>query len=658
MEFRGAVALDTETTGLERTARLISVQAHDGVTTVVLDARRVTPAALLRRLLGKKWIFQNGKFDFWHLLPYLDELTCGQPWKAWDGLWDTYLAEAVLTNGHNDLKRDLASQALRHCRIKLDKGEQKAFVQRKGEPDEEYAVRIEQPFTESQLDYMVGDVKLLHSIMRSQHSMLERHNMMPVAQLEFDLMPVLADMERNGMRIDVPGTEAMLKELLAEQEALGMGLAEQLTPYILEWRAARHQASEEQIARHDNLASLVKAEIELKHSQIEYPDQKSRRAAINAAMKEWRLANARPSRVKMDEGPINLNSNQQMPVAFEAMGLKLKNFQADTLEYVRDQMEDPILQKLITDLLEYKKLHKLTSTTLEPMLELRDEDDRVHTVFGQIVRTGRMSSSDPNMQNIPARGERGKRIRHLYIADPGCVIISADYSQIELRVLAEAIYRTTGDRTMLNIFLDGKLDVHTKTASEMYGVPYDQVGDGDLRKDAKVINFGLVYGMTEYGLARDLKCSKQEALAKRAAYFRYHKGVPGWMRAVQEEALSRGYATTMIGRRRYFPQPPDDFESEWEEKSYWDGLRRQAMNTPIQGTAADLMKIALVSNWKSIRDIARQENVVHDELVEEAAADLAEEVGMLTQQAMTEAASTILKHCPVKVDVAIGESWS
>lgn len=660
VSFRQILGVDTETTGLGRNARLVSLQVSDGVTEVVLDARRTSPIPLLTRMCGKDWIFQNGKFDLWFLIPALDKITDEEPWKAWNSIWDTMLAEQVLAGGM-DRPADLAALAYRYCRVRLDKGEQKAFVQRKDESDEDYASRMGQPFTPSQLDYMIGDVHLLKTIKTGQEMQLRQHNLSRISRLEMDLMPVLADMERLGARVDVPAVQLLVGELSGEIETKEHYLMDVLTPHVLEWRAERWEKREGEIEAYDDVAEAKKAEIEQFHVAAPYGSQSERRAAINAEMKAWREEHKRPSHIKLDDGPINPGSDDQLLAALQHMGVKLKNTRADTLRIVRDLSEDDELVNVIDNQLAFRHMTKLKGSTLEKMLELVDENERVHPHIGQMVRTGRMSMSDPNLQNIPVRSDLGKRCRRCFIPSEGNVLISGDFSQIELRVMAEDIFHRTGDRTMLDMFLRGE-DVHASTAAMMYEVPLETVLDEDhpnhkYRREAKTINFGLGYGMTETGLARDLGCSKKDAIAKRERHFEVHKGIRPWQRAVQEEARSRGYASTMLGRRRYFPSMPDDL-TEWEERSWLEGIARQATNTPIQGTAADIFKRGLIENWKRVRSIAWQINAVHDEVVEECLREGAEEIADITRQALVEAGQSVLKLCPVAVDIAVGETWS
>lgn len=658
--LRQVLGIDTETTGLGRKARLVSLQVADDEQLIVLDARRVSPVVLLSRALGKDWIFQNGKFDLWHLMPFLDEITGYEPWKAWKTIWDTMLAEKVLAGG---LPRGagLADLAYRYARIRLDKGEQKAFVRRSDETDDEYERRLQEPFTQSQLEYMVGDVGLLHTIKLGQQYALEKNGLMPVANLEMDLMPVLADMERIGVRVNVPAVEEMVSELDSEIAIRERQLVDIFTPHVLEWRAERWDAREAQIRAYDERAEAKKVEIERFHTAAPYNTQGDRRRAINAEMGAWRKDNQRPPHIRFEDGPINPSSDEQMLVAFQHLGLELHSTRADVLEGLKLVVEDEEIASGIDLLLEFRHMTKLKGSTLEKILELVDEGDRLHPLINQMVRTGRMSMSEPNLQNVPVRTELGKRIRRAFIPGEGMLLVSGDYSQIELRVLAEDIYRRTGDRTMLDMFLRGE-DVHGGTAAMMYEVPLETVMDDKhpnhkLRRDAKVINFGLIYGMTEVGMAHDLQCSRAEARAKRERHFAIHKGIHPWMGKVIAEAHSRGYATTMLGRRRYFPAMPDDL-TPWEERSWVASIERRALNTPIQGTAADIMKMGLIENWRTIREMAYQNNVVHDEIVEEAPRDVAEDVAQLTQAAMESAGRRLLKVCPVVAEMEIGETWS
>jgi DNA polymerase-1 len=315
---------------------------------------------------------------------------------------------------------------------------------------------------------------------------------------------------------------------------------------------------------------------------------------------------------------------------------------------------ESVLQELALDyplprlILEHRSFSKLKSTYTDKLpLQVCPATGRVHTSYHQAVAaTGRLSSSDPNLQNIPVRTEEGRRIRQAFVARPGCVLLAADYSQIELRIMAHL----SSDPGLLNAFAAGA-DVHRATAAEVFGVAPEQVSN-DQRRSAKAINFGLIYGMSAFGLARQLGIARGAAQEYIDLYFERYPGVRAYMEATREQAREQGYVETVFGRRLYLP----DIKARNGQRRA--AAERTAINAPMQGTAADIIKRAMISlhGWigdQSKRDITMIMQV-HDELVfEVAGADAAAVEGPIREH-MKEAADLKV---PLMVDIGSGSNW-
>ena len=351
---------------------------------------------------------------------------------------------------------------------------------------------------------------------------------------------------------------------------------------------------------------------------------------------------------------FNISSPKQLgEVLFErldlAAGSKVKKTKtgystnAETLEELRDR--HPIVDKVLT----YRMWTKLRSTYLEGIGALiRPATERVHTSFNQTVTaTGRLSSSDPNLQNIPVRTEEGRAVRALF--EPGesyDLLLSADYSQIELRILAHM----SGDATLIDAFRHGQ-DVHARTASEVFDVPLAEV-TAEQRRRAKAVNFGIVYGLSDFGLARDLGIGRKEAAGYIARYFERYHGVREFLDKTVADAHTNGFVTTLYGRRRDLPAI---HSRNFMQRSF---AERMAMNTPIQGTAADLIKIAMIRADAALRKAKVKSRIllqVHDELVLEVTTDEIECVSEILRTAMSGAAELAV---PLAVDVHMGKNWA
>ena len=296
--------------------------------------------------------------------------------------------------------------------------------------------------------------------------------------------------------------------------------------------------------------------------------------------------------------------------------------------------------------MEHRGLSKLKSTYTDKLpQQINERTGRVHTSYHQAVTaTGRLSSSDPNLQNIPIRNEEGRRIRQAFVPRDGFKILAADYSQIELRIMAHL----SQDQGLTTAFSEGK-DIHRSTAAEIFGLPLEQV-TAEQRRSAKAINFGLIYGMSAFGLSRQLGIARGEAQKYMDLYFQRYPAVQTFMQDIQQKAKAQGYVETLFGRRLYLP----DIHSANAMRR--KGAERVAINAPMQGTAADIIKRAMIAIDREIRhdpDIYMIMQV-HDELVFEVRSEKTEEYGQRIKSLMESAAQLCV---PLIVDVGVGDNW-
>ncbi len=346
---------------------------------------------------------------------------------------------------------------------------------------------------------------------------------------------------------------------------------------------------------------------------------------------------------------FNINSPKQLgEVLFEHLklkgGKKTKSgysTAADILEKLAPENE------IVRRILEYRTYAKLNSTYAEGLQSyISEKDGRIHGTFHQTVTaTGRISSSDPNLQNIPVRLELGRQLRKVFVPKEGCVFIDADYSQIELRVLAHM----SGDENLITSYRSAK-DIHAITASQVFGVPLEEVTPL-MRRNAKAVNFGIVYGISAFSLSEDLSITRDEAKEYMESYFAAYPKIRGFLNDLVENAKKNGYVTTLYGRRRPIPELAS---SNFNQRSFGE---RAAMNSPIQGTAADIMKIAMIRVEKRLADEGMKSKIVlqiHDELLIEAYREEADQVEKILAEEMEHAADLSVR---LEVDVKRGNSW-
>lgn len=342
---------------------------------------------------------------------------------------------------------------------------------------------------------------------------------------------------------------------------------------------------------------------------------------------------------------INLNSPKQLgEMLFVHLGIPSPKKKISTNAEVLEQLsgEYPICGKV----LEYRKYQKLESTYTQALIRMQDASGRIHTKFDQVATaTGRISSQEPNLQNIPVRTPLGREIRSAFIARPGWVLVDGDYSQIELRVLAHMAQ----DQTMIHAFNENQ-DIHARTAAEVYGVPIESV-TGEMRSASKAVNFGIVYGISEFSLARNIGVSRYEAKAFIDRYFERYPGVRQYMDAAVATGREMGYVTTLMHRRRYLPELSS---SNFNLRAFGE---RCAMNSPIQGTAADIIKLAMIAVSRALRAEGLQAKLilqVHDELIIEAPESEKDQVIALMRRCMEQVISLAV---PLRTDISTGGDW-
>ena len=346
---------------------------------------------------------------------------------------------------------------------------------------------------------------------------------------------------------------------------------------------------------------------------------------------------------------FNINSTQQLGVIlFEKLELPVykktkKGYSTgvDILEKLKNK--HPVIEKI----LEYRSLMKLNSTYVEGLLPyINEKTKRIHSYFHQTVTaTGRISSTEPNLQNIPTRIEFGKRLRKVFKPKEGCIYIDADYSQIELRVLAHI----SEDKHMLEAFKNDE-DIHVQAASKVLGIPKEEVTK-EQRSSAKAVNFGIVYGISDFGLSEQLGISKKKAKEYIEQYLEKYSGIKKFMEDIVEIAKKQGYVETLFHRRRYIPEINSN---NYMVRKFGE---RVAMNTPIQGTAADIMKIAMIDVYNKLKEENLDAKIilqVHDELMIECKKEDKEKVKTILKNCMENAITLLI---PLKVETSEADNW-
>lgn len=434
-------------------------------------------------------------------------------------------------------------------------------------------------------------------------------------------------------------------------EYVGESLADSLDPSVAVYRIFESMAPKISEVSAERLLFDIEMPLSLVLADMETVGVKVDSAGIAEYGEELlQMANDLKERIYCAAGEeFNIDSTRQLAdVLFNKLGLpalkKTKTgFSTDAEVLGKLRSKHPIVE----DILDYRQVTKLISTYAEGLLKVCDENSKIHTVLNQTgTATGRLSSAEPNLQNIPVRSELGRRFRKYFIAgDEESIIIDADYSQIELRLLAAI----SDDTTMISAFKNGE-DIHTSTASKVFGVPAELVTP-ELRKRAKAVNFGIVYGIGEHSLSEDLEISRVQAKQYIDSYLSGFPYVNDYLTNIKKQAREDGYVSTLFGRRRYIA------ELAVANKNIQHFGERVAMNSPIQGTAADIIKIAMINVYKRFKSEQLDAKLilqVHDELLVEAKKSCAEAAKIILAEEMENAVTLTV---PLDVDVGIGETW-
>lgn len=571
----GAFAFDTETTGLNPMRAKpvgISLSAEAGkayyipVGHVILDEVAQMP---LEQVIGKlKPIFEdaavikmahNGKFDM---------MIMSGSGVSVDNLgFDTMIAAHLLGEKAIGLKN------LAFSRLGIEMTPITSLIGTGSRQLSMSEVGIRET-----ADYACADADMTFRLAELFEKELKNQHLMKLfAEVEMPLVPVLLDMEKNGVLLDI--------DILGD---MSRNLGEQIN--VLEERIYSEAGGEFNINSPQQLGRIL-------FDKLQLPTNRRGKAKYST------------------EASVLQELSQEFPIT--------------------------------RDILEYRQLTKIKSTYLDALPNLVNPDTgRIHTSFNQTrTVTGRLSSSDPNMQNIPIRGELGGQVRQAFIAPEGCRLLAADYSQIDLRVLAHL----SRDDNLLEAFRRDE-DIHAATAAQIYGIKSSEVTP-DMRRFAKTVNFGIIYGMSEYGLEQATELSREEAGKFIAAYFEKYPGVRDYFNATREKARQGGYVETLLGRRRFIP----DINSS--NRQVREAAERMAINMPVQGTSADIIKVAMINLYREMKEKKLKSKMllqVHDELVFEVPEAEMDTMCKLVPEIMSSAMELAI---PLKADIKVGRNW-
>ncbi|OGC59703.1 hypothetical protein A3A70_00095 [candidate division WWE3 bacterium RIFCSPLOWO2_01_FULL_42_11] len=568
------LAVDLEATGLDPlSSKIITVQLAVAEKAFILDADKLDLSVLKELLENPKplKVLQNAAYDYKFLKHHLGITV--------EKVFDTMLAERILTMGKSR-QISLLAIAKKYLDIDLDKSIRRSFETHSGE------------LTEQQLIYSALDVITLLPICRQMIEELKKEKLVQIAHLEFQLIPVVADMESKGIKVDQNKWLEMIKQMELKRNDAESLIQEYLLPYY----------------------------------------EKSQSDLFGGKPKV-----------------INLNSPLQVLEAFRKVGIDIPSTGVKILMQTNHD-----LAKM---LLEYRKYEKLLSAFGNGILEkINPKTGRLHPNFIQMgADTGRFSCNNPNLQQIPATAT----FRECFIPESGYDFVVCDYSQQELRVLASL----SKDPLLMKAYKDD-LDLHTLTASEMFKIPLEQFFQEKIpeelkkyRNSAKIINFGIAYGMGPGALSSLLGVSSDEARIYLDRYSNTYKGVTRWLNTAAKSAVAHGYSLTIIGRKRWYQLPEKD---DIEYRRLIGDIERQGKNSPIQGTSADMTKKALIY----IKNRLTKENLdaflilaIHDEIVVEASKSCSKQVKKIVEEEMIRAGTEMLENVPVKVGASVTGVW-
>lgn len=686
------IMFDTETTGLNpRTNKLVSLQfMQRGHNPVIMDVRRLTSreqqtlTTALNTLVsgGLLWVGHNICFDYEMLLQHYGvKLT---------RMFDTMLAEKIIQGGiSEDLRYDLAAVCERY-HLDISKEERKWFYNLDTRPDDWIA-----DFPDTELDYMARDVEVLEPLFQAQSEALLQRGLTEVAKLEFACIRPVAMKEMKGIHVDKDAWRAFIK--VKEQEALeaestcieAFG-ATLLRDRIEKFDAlfARWQQWNESRQLHEaHLRETWDTDPGLQRSLWDGWGQFKQQG-----MQKWREQHPNPGKptlpYRREKGEqeidylrfseaVNIGSPEQMKVAFRLLNIPLplrRNEKGEMKESLREEDLVRVADDfpIVSTYIKYKKKRKFVDSFGERFLEQIDVDGRIHTHINQIVSTGRVSSSSPNLQNLPARGEDGQELRKCILAPPGYKLITNDYAGIEDRICCFL----SGDPVLRSMYDEGK-DVHHETAKllfrcadEAVRVPRDNFGGQTYRDVAKTFRYASLYGAYPTKLAKRLHCTVDEATWLYNQFRSLFSVTFQWLDMAQQRAQRELVTRTILGRPRYATSPTKPLWGEYggDSAAYRTALRefnsrqsaiaRELTNHCIQGTSADMTKQALVNLYPNLPDEAAIVLFVHDEIAVEAPDELAEYCGALLERAMLDAAERFLPGFPrCCASPTISQSW-
>jgi len=514
-----------------------------------------------------------------------------------------------------------------------------------------------EPFPSDQIGYMVRDIVIPMKIARFQREELIQKDLRSTASLENLCVPAIAEMEGNGCRVDVLRWRGIVERKTQEQDVLEAGLQVALTPHILAYRRAKHLARKEEREARNQERNCYLAYLRSTYDASVHGKWGSYK---QAGMKQWTQDHALPNPIHYDTGPINLGSHVQLKVALESLGVTVESTSRKALERVHTDDDT------LSNLLNWKEVAKFVSSFGESLLKKVEHDGRIYPQYNQIgASTGRMSSSKPNWQQLPARMKGEDDVRACIVATEGHKLITVDLPNIEMRILAELSL----DAALLGIFETGR-DAHSQIACVMFGLEHTEENYKEVSKTmspygkkyrdiAKTINFGLCYGMGVMGLSDILRVPPDVAKQAMDTYFETFPQVQEWLESASKQAVSDGYSTTLGGRKRFYKHIEEPSgELEWEEylaaRSFfykWFGIySRAAKNAPIQGTNADIIKYGLILLHNALPSHTKLITVVHDEVVIEAPVEYAEKMGKLLSTCLYRACKHYLKTVALSED--------
>lgn len=572
------LAIDTEGTGLDPfTAKTTVFQIGSEKYSFVIETAGIKDWSLIKELCedeSKLKILHNAKFDYKMIKQHFGiEL---------NNMYDTMVAESLLRSGLPRKENGISLQFItrRYIGAELEKEVRKTFFQYTGS------------LTKEQLKYAALDIIVLFELFKKQYPLLQKHGLVKVAKLEFNVIPVVGDMELKGFYIDQAQWRDHITKMQEEHKKIAAQLQEAVRPYF----------------------------------KIKSLDLFGNYAEV-----------------------INLNSQiQLMELLNDKLGLNVPSTGVQVLAGI-----DHPIAKLLLD---YRKYEKMISAFGDSLLnQVNPVTNRLHPDYQQVrTFTGRFACSKPNLQQIPSKGD-GAVFRTFFKAPKGRKLVTCDYSQQEMRVLADV----SGDPTLLEAYRTGK-DLHSLTACTMYGMEYTddfKEKHGDLRSKAKSINFGLVYGRGPSSLAEQLSVSVDEAKKLVEQYFEKMPKIGDWLENAAKSGVKNGYVETLLGRKRFYILPDQGDPNYKKEIS---SIERASKNMPIQGTSADMTKIAMIN----IRNRYREEGLdaylihtLHDELVSEASEEHAERAMQIQREEMIGAGALLLTQCPVDVDGEVSDEW-